>query len=69
MAKPTADKDAEPVEWHDVLLAVPYLSLNDLEQIEQWKRLGSANGQPSKFTESEVESEDESEEPDTDAVR
>ena len=65
MTKATPDKDAEPVEWHAVLQAVPYLSLNDLEQIEDWMRLGSVNGQPSKF----AESDDECEEPDTDAVQ
>jgi len=39
MTKPTADKDAEPVEWYEILAAAPYLSLNDLDQIEDWKRL------------------------------
>jgi hypothetical protein len=39
MTKSRADKDAEPVEWYEILAAVPYLSLNDLEQIEDWKRL------------------------------
>ena len=30
MTKATATKDAEPVEWYEILAAVPYLSLNEL---------------------------------------
>jgi hypothetical protein len=38
MTKATADEDAQPVEWFDVLAALPYLSLNEVEACEDWRR-------------------------------
>jgi|GEM_PF-4759044 len=38
LTKATADSDAQPVEWHDVIAWLPYLSLNDLELYEDWAR-------------------------------
>lgn len=40
---PTADKDAAPIEIIDVLIAMPYLCMNDIEAYEdkkqtQWHR-------------------------------